>query len=132
MTIEENSALIACENFPVIIGDEIQLTQLFQNLISNAIKFRKQTEFPRIHIRAEQRDHQWMFSVQDNGIGVELEHIQSIVDIFIRVHAQSEYAGSGIGLALCKKIVEFHRGKIWAQSRLGEGTTIYFTLPRAV
>jgi light-regulated signal transduction histidine kinase (bacteriophytochrome) len=130
VTIEENSVQIVCEGCPIIMGDEIRLTQLFQNLISNAIKFHKKGEFPCIRISVKQKDSQWLFSVEDNGIGIEREHIQNIFEIFRRLHSQSEYAGNGIGLASCKRIVESHRGNIWAESEIGKGTTIYFNIPK--
>jgi light-regulated signal transduction histidine kinase (bacteriophytochrome) len=130
VTIEENSVQISCEDCPAVMGDEIRLTQLFQNLINNAIKFRKKEEFSRIHISVKQKDDQWLFSIEDNGIGIEREHIQDIFEIFKRLHSQSEYAGSGIGLALCKRIVESHGGNIWAKSDIGKGTTVYFTIPK--
>jgi len=130
ITIEENSAQIRCEGCPVIMGDEIRLTQLFQNLISNAIKFHKKGVSPCISISVKQKDDQWLFSIEDNGIGIEREHIQNIFEIFRRLHSQSEYAGSGIGLASCKRIVESHQGNIWAESEIGKGTTVYFNIPK--
>jgi light-regulated signal transduction histidine kinase (bacteriophytochrome) len=130
ITIEENSAQIRCEGCPVIMGDEIRLTQLFQNLISNAIKFHKKDVFPCISISVKQKDNQWLFSIEDNGIGIEREHIQNIFEIFRRLHSQIEYAGSGIGLASCKRIVESHQGNIWAESEIGKGTTVYFNIPK--
>jgi len=130
VTIEENSAQIKCDGCPVIMGDEIRLTQLFQNLISNAIKFHKKGEIPYVHISAKQKDDQWVFSIEDKGIGMEKEDIQNIFEVFRRLHPQSEYAGSGIGLALCKRIVESHGGNIWAESEVGKGTVFYFTIPK--
>ena len=130
VTIEDNSAQIRYEGCPVIMGDEIQLTQLFQNLIDNAIKFRKKEESPCVHISARQKGEQWLFAIQDNGIGIQREHIQSIFNIFTRLHSYNEYAGNGIGLALCKRTVESHRGRIWVGSEVGKGTTVYFTIPK--
>jgi light-regulated signal transduction histidine kinase (bacteriophytochrome) len=130
VSIEKNSAHIMFEDCPVILGDEIQLTQLFQNLINNAIKFSKKEEFPCIRISAKQTDNRWLFSIQDNGIGMKKEHLQNIFEAFRRLHPQSEYPGNGIGLALCKRIVESHRGNIWAESEIGKGTTIYFNIPQ--
>lgn len=132
LKIHENAAQIICVDCPVIKGDEMQLTQLFQNLLMNAIKFRKKEEKPEIHISAKEKRYQWFFSVRDNGIGVDPEHAQVIFDPFRRLHTQGEYAGSGIGLALCKRIVEFHRGKIWIESEVGKGTTVCFTIHKAV
>jgi light-regulated signal transduction histidine kinase (bacteriophytochrome) len=130
VTIKENSAQIRCANFPVIMGDEIRITQLFQNLINNAIKFCKKGESPIIDISVKQKDDRWLFSIQDNGIGVERDQIKNIFEIFKRLHPQSEYVGSGIGLALCRRIVESHGGNIWAESEVGKGAVFYFTIPK--
>ncbi len=130
VSIEESAAVIRHEGCHIIWGDEIQLTQLFQNLIGNAIKFRKKEEAPAIYISVRQEDAQWVFAVQDNGIGIAPEDTQRIFDLFRRLHPQSEYTGCGIGLALCKKIVESHRGRIWVESEIGKGTTVYFTIPK--
>jgi len=127
-SIDATSAQISCGNCPVVMGDEIQLTQLFQNLISNAIKFHQKGESPRIHIDVEQKDDQWVFSVRDNGIGVEQKDLQDIFKVFRRLHSHSEYAGNGIGLALCQRIVESHGGNIWVESEVGQGTTVYFNI----
>lgn len=129
ITIDESSTQISYENCPVVHADEVQLTQLFQNLINNAVKFRKNGEAARIHICARQESDQWVFSVEDKGIGIAPENIKNIFELFRRLHTQNEYAGSGIGLALCQRIVESHQGKIWAESQPGEGTTMYFTIP---
>jgi light-regulated signal transduction histidine kinase (bacteriophytochrome) len=112
------------------MGDEIQLIQLLQNLISNAIKFHRE-EPPRVHVKAEQgeKEKEWVFSVRDNGIGMDSEYFERIFTIFQRLHSKSEYPGTGIGLAVCKKIVECHGGRIWLESELGVGTVFYFTLP---
>lgn len=132
VTIDESSTEIFYRDCPVVHADEIQLTQLFQNLINNAVKFRKNDEAARIHISARQENHQWVFSVQDNGIGIAPENTQNIFELFKRLHTQSEYTGSGIGLALCQRIVESHQGRIWAESQPGEGTTMCFTIPQKV
>lgn len=129
VNIEKHSAQVRWECCPVVMGDEIQLTQLFQNLVHNAIKFRKKEGHPSIYISSQEIDGQWRFSIQDNGIGIAAEHGHSIFELFSRLHAQSEYAGNGIGLALCKRIVEAHRGNIWVESEVGKGTTVYFTMP---
>jgi len=104
------------------------MTQLFQNLISNAIKFRS-NQTPRIHIAAERKGDEWLFSIKDNGIGIDPQYKDRILKIFQRLHSSDEYPGTGIGLALCKKIVEYHDGEFWVESDFGKGATFYFTLP---
>jgi PAS domain S-box-containing protein len=128
VTIEENSATVTVETLPVIIGDERQITQLFQNLISNAIKFHGERQ-PEIHIGAECKGSDWVFCVRDNGIGIEAQYLDRIFVIFQRLHNRGKYPGTGIGLAICKKVVERHGGRIWVESCPGEGTTFYFTIP---
>ncbi|HEX2739659.1 MAG TPA: PAS domain S-box protein [Rubrobacter sp.] len=126
--LEESDAKVTSDELPIVMGDPVQLSQLFQNLIGNAVKFSKEGEQPRIHVGAERRDGDWLFSVRDNGIGIEPEYRERIFVIFQRLHARTEYSGTGIGLAVCKKIVERHGGKIWVDSVPGEGSTFYFTL----
>ncbi|NJO76289.1 MAG: response regulator [Leptolyngbyaceae cyanobacterium RM1_406_9] len=128
LAIAESEAVITHDPLPELMADSIQLTQLFQNLLSNAIKFRSDRP-PVIHIGAVQKDESWLFSVQDNGIGMETRHGDRIFAIFQRLHSRAKYLGSGIGLAISKKIVERHGGQIWVESIPGEGTTFYFTLP---
>jgi PAS domain S-box-containing protein len=128
IAIEESQAVITHDLLPTIAADEGQLVQLFQNLISNAIKFRGETP-PQIHIGVTQQDDRWCFSVRDNGLGIELEQAERVFVIFQRLHGQGEYPGSGIGLAVCKKIVERHGGWIWLESDVGKGSTFYFTMP---
>ena len=130
VVIEEEAVQIHCEDFPIISGDELQLTQLFQNLIGNAIKFSKKGKTSHVYILIKEENQQWVFSVRDNGIGIELEYLQKIFEIFQRLHTQDDYPGEGIGLALCKRIVESHGGKIWVESEIGKGTTFYFTIPK--
>ena len=108
------------------MADEFQLVQLFQNLIGNAIKFCRQ-DVPIIHIAAIIQDDEWLFSVRDNGIGIDSEYADRIFIIFQRLHSRREYVGTGIGLAMCKRIVERHGGRIWVDSLSGEGATFYFT-----
>lgn len=128
LKIRENEATITYDALPTIKGHKPFLQQLFQNLISNAIKFRSEAP-PHIHIAAKHQANEWVFSVEDNGIGIEPQFYERIFVIFQRLHLRSEYAGTGIGLAVCKKIVERHGGKIWVTSEPGQGTTFSFTLP---
>jgi light-regulated signal transduction histidine kinase (bacteriophytochrome) len=114
---------------PVVLADAGQLGQLFQNLIGNGIKFRN-GERPTVHVRAIDRDTHWEFSVHDNGIGIEQEYFERIFVIFQRLHTKSNYPGTGIGLALCKRIVERHGGTIWVESKPHEGSTFHFTIPK--
>jgi signal transduction histidine kinase len=127
-SIEESGAKITHDNLPTVDIDPVQLSQLFQNLISNAIKFRSDAPL-EIHISAEPQDNAWRFAVRDNGIGIEPQYAERIFMIFQRLHTRKKYAGTGIGLSLCKKIVERHGGKIWAESEPGKGSTFYFTVP---
>ena len=127
VAIAESRSVVTHDPLPTVMGDEIQLIQLFQNLIGNAIKFHRE-EPPRVHISAQQSKNEWVFSVRDNGIGMEAEYFDRIFTIFQRLHSKSEYPGTGIGLAVCKKIVERHGGRIWLESTLGVGTTFHFTI----
>lgn len=126
--IEKSGAQVTYNNLPIIMADATQFTSLFQNLIGNAIKFHG-AEAPRVHISAEREGVEWLFSVSDNGIGIDPKSIDRIFVVFHRLHTRSEYPGTGIGLALCKKIVEHHGGHIWVESELQKGSTFYFTLP---
>jgi chemotaxis family two-component system sensor kinase Cph1 len=127
--IAEVEATITYDPMPMIVADGTQLMQLFQNLIGNAIKFRRTNEPLRIHVGVERQEDAWLFSVKDNGIGIDPQFSERIFVIFQRLHTRDEYPGSGMGLAICKKIVECHRGKIWVESELGKGSTFYFTIP---
>ncbi|MCX9009726.1 MAG: ATP-binding protein [Candidatus Methanoperedens sp.] len=127
--IEENKAVITHDPLPTVMADASQMIQLFQNLIANAIKFRKREEPPRIHISARRKGNEWLFSVQDNGIGIASEFMDHLFQLFQRAHPAGEYPGTGIGLATCKRIVERHGGRIWAESEPGKGSTFYFTIP---
>lgn len=126
-TIRKNQATIIYNNLPTVIADSSQLVQLFQNLIDNAIKYRRE-EAPKIEISVESRENEFLFAVKDNGIGIDPKSFERIFQIFQRLHTPQEYSGTGIGLAICQKIVELHGGRIWVQSHLHEGSTFYFTL----
>jgi PAS domain S-box-containing protein len=126
--IEESKVEIQTENLPVINGYSTEMKQLFQNLISNAIKFRRKEVLPKIHISSQTIGGGWEFRVEDNGIGISEEHKERIFVIFQRLHSRSEYEGSGIGLSHCKKIVELHGGKIWVRSKPGKGSSFHFTI----
>jgi chemotaxis family two-component system sensor kinase Cph1 len=148
LAIEENGAEITYDSMPAVIVDPTQLTQLFQNLLGNAIKFRGKAR-PRIHVGAvrepapyckipsagstgpasRQQPEEWHFSVRDNGIGIDPQYFDKIFIIFQRLHTLDQYPGTGIGLAICKKIIERHGGRIWVESQAGEGATFHFTLP---
>jgi signal transduction histidine kinase len=129
VAIAESGAVVASDGLPLVWADGSQLAQLFQNLIANAIKFRKKDEPPRIHIEAKRQDQEWVFSVCDNGIGLDMQFAERIFLIFQRLHNQAECPGTGIGLAVCKKVVERHGGRIWVESQPGRGATFSFTLP---
>jgi light-regulated signal transduction histidine kinase (bacteriophytochrome) len=142
--IEQNDAVITVDDLPDVHGDEMQFVQLFQNLIGNAIQYRSESP-PRIHVSAKRLDDPalhsalriphsamepgWLFSVTDNGIGIAPVHFEKIFEIFRRLHSNDKYPGTGIGLAICKKIVERHGGRIWVESEPGKGSTFYFTVP---
>jgi hypothetical protein len=128
LTIESSWAKITSDRLPVLRAYETSLTQLFQNLIGNSLKFRR-AEDPRVHISAEKKGTQWIFSVRDNGIGIEPEYHQRIFMIFQRLHGRDKFPGTGIGLAICKKIVENHGGRIWCKSEPQKGSTFYFSIP---
>jgi light-regulated signal transduction histidine kinase (bacteriophytochrome) len=126
--IQEANIVITHDPLPTIPADKTQMLQLLQNLISNAIKFRRE-EMPQIHISARQEPSSWVIQVSDNGIGMKPELTKKIFAIFQRLHTREEYPGTGIGLAICKKIVQKHRGKIWVDSKPGVGSTFSFSIP---
>jgi len=127
-TIRENEATVTHDPLPFVRMDEVHLRQVFENLLSNAIKYRSDQP-PRVHVSAEISDNYWRFSVQDSGIGIEPAYQEQIFGIFKRLHGREKYSGSGIGLALCKRIVERYGGKIWVKSEVDQGATFFFTVP---
>lgn len=131
LALKEHSVTVTCNPLPTILADHFQVVQLFQNLIGNAIKFRGRRN-PWITISAEQKGREWLFSVSDNGIGIAGEHKDLVFKIFQRLHSRSEYPGNGVGLAICKRIVEHNGGRIWVESELGHGSNFRFTFPAAV
>ncbi len=126
--IKENKATVTHDALPEVVADNTQLAQVFQNLIANGIKFHSD-EAPKIQISAEKKEKEWLFSVKDNGIGIDSQYSEKIFDVFKRLHNKEAYPGTGIGLAVCKKIIERHGGRIWVESELGKGSSFYFTLP---
>jgi chemotaxis family two-component system sensor kinase Cph1 len=126
--LEESCGSVTHDPLPPIIADETQMVQLFQNLIANGLKFHGEKS-PEIHISAMRNDDNWTFSFRDNGIGIEDQYKDKIFVIFQRLHTRKEYPGTGIGLAISKKIVERHGGRIWVESKPGDGSTFYFTVP---
>ncbi len=128
VAIAESQTIVEHDPLPIVQGDVMQLTQVFQNLIGNAIKFRGR-EAPKIHVGARRENGEWVFHVRDNGIGIAPKNFERIFILFQRLHTRQEYAGTGMGLAICKKIIERHGGRIWVESKPGEGTTFFFTIP---
>ncbi len=126
--INECNALISCDPMPEVMADRLQIAQVFQNLVSNALKFRGNRR-PIIHVAVERQNGFWVFCVKDNGIGIEPNYFEKLFIIFQRLHGGEKYPGTGIGLALCKKIVERYGGRIWVESELGSGAKFYFSLP---
>jgi PAS domain S-box-containing protein len=129
-SIKESKAKITFPVLPAVKGNDVQLKQLFQNLISNGIKFRKKDSKPEINITVEEKPTEFLFAVKDNGIGIEERYINKLFVLFQRLHSETEYSGTGIGLAICKKIVLLHGGKIWVESKPGQGSTFYFTISK--
>ena len=127
--VAETGARVEQEPLPVVSGDRRLLTQLFQNLLSNAMKFKHDKEAPAIHVAARRQDSMWLVEVKDNGIGVEQEYRNEIFTPFRRLHGIGDYEGSGVGLAICKRAVERHGGRIWVESEPGDGSRFQFTLP---
>jgi PAS domain S-box-containing protein len=127
--IAESGAVVTCDPLPTVVADEILLIQVFQNLIGNAVKFRRPDTPPRVHVGYRREGAEWVFSVRDNGIGIAPEYFSRLFVIFQRLHAKGEYPGTGIGLAICKRIVERHGGRIWLESAPGQGATFLFSFP---
>lgn len=127
--IEEASAAVTWDALPTVQADESQLAQLFQNLVGNALKFRS-ASVPRIHVSCVESEAEWEIHLADNGIGIEPQYYERIFMVFQRLHNKAEYPGTGIGLAICKKVVERHGGRLWVESRPGAGSTFKFTLPK--
>jgi light-regulated signal transduction histidine kinase (bacteriophytochrome) len=125
--LAESGALVTNGDLPIVAADRSQLVQLFQNLLGNAVKFHG-PDSPRIYVSAEPRGDEWVFCVRDNGIGIEAQHFDRIFVIFQRLHTREEFPGTGIGLALCKRVVERHGGRIWVESEPGVGSSFYFSL----
>ncbi len=130
-SIKEKGATITHQELPTIYGDSSQLTQLFQNLIGNGMKFVRDKS-PHIQVTAKESPRAWILSISDNGIGMDMKYASRIFDVFQRLHGKTEYEGTGIGLAICKRVVEHHRGEIWVESKLGEGSTFHFTVSKSL
>lgn len=129
ITLNENNIVVTYDKLPVIKGIPFQIVQLFNNLIGNAIKFRRDQQ-PTVHVGVKEDQDEWIFSVTDNGIGMEAHYWERIFRVFQRLHSRREYAGTGIGLAICKKVVDCHKGRIWVKSEPDVGSTFYFTIPK--
>jgi light-regulated signal transduction histidine kinase (bacteriophytochrome) len=127
-SIKASRTKLTVQKLPTVLGYETELRLLFQNLIGNAIKYQKKDALPEIHISAESQEKDWLFSIRDNGIGIEQKYFEKVFIIFQRLHNRNEYVGTGIGLAHCKKVVEMHGGRIWVESTPGLGSTFMFTI----
>ena len=130
--IADSQARVTYDPLPRFPVERLHLQQLFQNLVGNAIKYRRPNEPPQVHVRAERQNANWLFSVRDNGIGIDPKYRERIFGLFKRLHTENEYSGTGIGLAICQRIVKRYHGEIWIESELGKGSTFYFTLPAKV
>lgn len=128
VAVEESGAVITTDPLPTVLADGVLLLQVFQNLLSNALKFTDAAE-PRVHVSAERREGEWLLSVRDRGIGIPAQHAREVFELFRRVHAREGDEGTGIGLAICQRIVERHGGRIWVESEPREGSTFFFAIP---
>jgi light-regulated signal transduction histidine kinase (bacteriophytochrome) len=128
--VDDSRATITHDALPAVLADNVQMVQLLQNLIGNALKFHG-AKPPHVHLGVRRQDEHWLFFVRDNGIGIDPQYAERIFVIFQRLHNRNEYPGTGIGLAICRKIIERHGGQIWVESTPGNGATFYFTLPSA-
>jgi two-component system, chemotaxis family, sensor kinase Cph1 len=130
VTIEQSGAVVTHDPLPALRTDDTQLAQVFQNLVGNAIKYRS-AEVPHVHVSVTKNgEHEWRFSVRDNGLGIDPQYFERIFVLFQRLHRREEFEGTGIGLAVCKKILERLGGRIWVESQSGMGSTFYFALPQ--
>lgn len=129
VAIADSDAHVTHDVLPTVQADATQLRQVFQNLIANGLKFHRPEAAPRVHVSSRREDDAWVFGIEDNGIGIEPQYMERIFALFQRLHTRAEYPGTGIGLAICKRIVERHGGRIWLESEYGHGTTFWFTLP---
>ena len=128
-SLEECHAEVTHDSLPDIVGDESQISRVFQNLIGNALKFRREGVKPKIHVSTQRNNGEYIFALSDNGIGIEEEYTDRIFEVFKRLHPIGEYQGVGIGLAIVKRIIERHGGHVWVESEFGVGSTFYFTIP---
>jgi light-regulated signal transduction histidine kinase (bacteriophytochrome) len=129
VSIEESRVTINYNALPRIIADEVQMIQLFQNLLSNSIKFRSENPMV-INIKCKEENEEYVFSIKDNGIGISSEDFSNIFEVFRKLHSEAEYPGTGVGLAICRKVIDNHAGKIWVNAKVGRGTTFYFSIPK--
>jgi light-regulated signal transduction histidine kinase (bacteriophytochrome) len=127
--LAESGGTVTSDALPSVLGDELQLGQVFQNLIGNALKFRGK-DSPKVHVGVAENASHWVIAVRDNGIGIDPQYFERVFMLFQRLHAMGEYPGTGIGLAICKKVVERHGGRIWVESRPGAGSSFLFSLPK--
>ena len=130
VAIEENGAEFTYDELPEIVGNKTQLYQLFLNLVANGMKYQQPGTKPRVHVSYDENDNHYTFRVSDNGIGIDKKHIHKVFDVFQRLHRKDQYQGTGIGLSICKKIVERHNGKIWIDSKLNVGSKFYIQIPK--